>query len=243
VSLPKIRLERCERISGELWKLDGGQERHLTRALRFYDGAMVEGLLPGEGGGKLIMRLESGGGARFLREISAVDCYLPAASVALLIGLLKADQFDSVLRSSSELGVREIRPLFCERSVPRFGVDELPRKTARWQKILDESSKVSGFVCPTKILPPSQFDDFNWTELPDARYAAMLSASARPISEAAPGPGGVAFAVGPEGDWTEREVSCLIENKFLPVSLGPGVLRSSTAAVVGCGWFSMSCTA
>ncbi|MDR3322434.1 MAG: 16S rRNA (uracil(1498)-N(3))-methyltransferase [Synergistaceae bacterium] len=241
MSPPRVRLEFCCREGDGLWALDPGQERHLTKSLRCYEGAMIEGLLQEGDGLKLLMRLEKIDGRRLLRAVEPIKQERAGPEVTLLIGLLKADQFDSVLRASSELGISAVHPVMCERSVPRIG-DELPRKMIRWRRILDESSKVSGFVCATKISPPKALCDFDWANVPDERYAAMLAASTRPISGVSP-KGDVAFAVGPEGDWTDSEMSVLLKKNFVPLSLGPGILRSSTAAIVGCGWLRMSCTA
>jgi 16S rRNA (uracil1498-N3)-methyltransferase len=202
---------------------------------------MVEGLLPESGGKKLLMRLEKSAGGHFLRAVESKGRDAGGARVTLLIGLLKAGQFDSALRASSELGVEEIRPILCERSVPRLKDDELVKKTARWQKILDESSKVSGFVFSTRISLPAPFDSLEWDSLPDARYAAMLTSQSRPLSGFPPSGRDAVFAVGPEGDWSETEAAALLAHDFLPVSLGPGTLRSSTAAILGCGWFRMPC--
>jgi 16S rRNA (uracil1498-N3)-methyltransferase len=128
VSLPRIRLERCEPSGGGLWRLDPGQERHLLKVLRCYEGAMLEGLLPENGGGRLLMRLEKMGSERFVRVVETMEPGRNGARVTLLIGLLKADQFDSVLRASSELGVSEIWPILCARSVPRLDVPETQKK-------------------------------------------------------------------------------------------------------------------
>jgi 16S rRNA (uracil1498-N3)-methyltransferase len=202
---------------------------------------MVEGLSPADGA-KFLMRLESIGGRRFLRKIESIGSEPQGARISLLIGLLKAEQFDAVLRASSELGVSEIFPVLCERSVPRLGTDDAVRKMPRWQRILDEGSKISGFVVPARIHIPRRFGGFGWDCLPDDRYAAMLRHDSRPISNAAPSGPDIAFAVGPEGDWSDDEAESLLFHNFLPVSLGCGILRSSTAAIVGCGWFRMSCS-
>ena len=41
----------------------------------------------------------------------------------------------------------------------------------------------------------------------------------------------VAIAVGPEGDFTDREINLLTEKDFLPVKLGERVLRADTAVI------------
>src|SRR6185436_14302867 len=40
--------------------------------------------------------------------------------------------------------------------------------------------------------------------------------------------------VGPEGDFTEAEISTAVKNNFTPVNLGSSRLRSETAGVVTC---------
>jgi 16S rRNA (uracil1498-N3)-methyltransferase len=236
VSLPKIRLERCEREREGLWRLDASQSRHLTRSLRAYEGAAVEGLLE-DGGRRLSMRLERIGGEYFLREMSAESEPRDGLEITLVIGLLKAEQFDAVLRASSELGVKSVVPVICGRSVPRVEESGGLKKISRWERILDEGTAVSGSPFPPRIEPPRPFGEIAWDALPDARYAAMISPGARPLGGVSLRSGELAFAVGPEGDWTDSERDFLLSGGFLPVSLGRRIMRASTAAIAGCAWF------
>jgi len=240
VSLPKIRLERCFRERDGLWRLDGEQAKRLVRGLRSYEGAAVEGLIGDDGGRRILMRLERCSDEYFLREISVESEPRDDLEITLLIGLLKSDQFDAVLRSASELGVTLILPVICERSVPRVSASDAPKKIARWQKILDEGTTVSGAVFPPKISPPVKFDDLDWRTLPKARYAAVISPDSRPISSIASCTGALVFAVGPEGDWSERERYALVSHGFAPVTLGRRIMRASTAAITGVAWFRFS---
>ena len=41
----------------------------------------------------------------------------------------------------------------------------------------------------------------------------------------------IAVAVGPEGDFTDQEVSLLEQRGFIPVNIGSRILRSDTAAI------------
>ncbi|MDR1133455.1 MAG: 16S rRNA (uracil(1498)-N(3))-methyltransferase [Synergistaceae bacterium] len=237
MSLPRVRLDRCTREDG-VWRLDAPQVRHLVKSLRCYDGAAVEGLLEENGGMKLLMRLESKDGVYCLRETGRLERTPDKLEITLLIALLKALQFDEVLRASAELGVGEILPVECERSVPKTG-ERLPQKTLRWRKILDEGSLVAGSVFPTKINPAVKFGEIPWDSLPENRIAAVISPASRPISEIAAREGQVVYAVGPEGDWSERETSVLLSRNFVPVTLGKRILRASTAAMAGCAWLRL----
>jgi 16S rRNA (uracil1498-N3)-methyltransferase len=202
----------------------------------------VEGLLPDGGGARLLMRLETDGRDHFLSEVDCSTELPDDMSIILLIALLKAGQFDSVLRASAELGVKSIIPVICERSAPRLDECEAIKKISRWRKILDESTLVSGTVFSPQIQMPVKICGIPWDALPQTRYAAVIAPDARPISQArtALETREVAFAVGPEGDWTEREKTSLFQNGFIPVSLGRRVMRASTAAIAACGWFRLS---
>lgn len=241
MSLPKIRLERCSPLSDDVWRLDTHQAHHLVNVLRYYEGAMVEGLLPEGTGRRLLMRLEKDDEGMSLRIVEFLPLETEKLNITLLIGLLKSDQFDSVLRASAELGVSSIRPLVCERSIPRFDDREISKKLVRWQKILDEGSKVSGSVFAPSIGAPIPFGSFDWASLPPARYAALLARNTAPISTIERCEGDLVLAVGPEGDWSERESDTLLDQGFTAISLGDRVLRASTAAIVACGWFRLRC--
>jgi 16S rRNA (uracil1498-N3)-methyltransferase len=84
-----------------------------------------------------------------------------------------------------------------------------------------------------------KFDEISWDRFPGNRIAAVISPVSRPISEIAPREGQIVYAVGPEGDWSERETSVLLSRNFIPITLGKRILRASTAAVAGCAWFRL----
>ena len=44
----------------------------------------------------------------------------------------------------------------------------------------------------------------------------------------------VTLLIGPEGDFSEKEIALAVENNFIPVSLGNTRLRTETAAIVAC---------
>lgn len=240
MSLPRIRLELCEALDDGLWLLDREQEHHLVKVLRAYEGAMVEGLLPdGTSGERFLLRLERTAKGMVLREVQRSWEEPEAARIHLLIGLLKSDQFDAVLRMAAELGLFAVWPVICSRSVPRLADGEASKKVQRWRKILDEGTKISGSIHPPKIQFPVHFMDIDWPSLPKTRYAALLTPQTNPLSNISDIPEELIFAVGPEGDWSPEEMQLLLDNDFAPVGLGRRVLRASTAATVGCGWFRL----
>lgn len=69
--------------------------------------------------------------------------------------------------------------------------------------------------------------------LPERRYVATPGATGAATDQA--GSDGAALAVGPEGGWTEEEQGLLVAAGFLPLGLGPFILRTPTAVAVGLG--------
>jgi 16S rRNA (uracil1498-N3)-methyltransferase len=185
------------------------------------------------------MRLVRRDGEFLLKVFDESDGQDESLSIVLLVGLLKQDQFETVLRVCAELGVEEIVPLACERSVPRFTPGEMPKKMSRWNKILAEATKVSGSVRPPALRAPETFAGIDWPSLPETRYAAILSDDAAPISSTGSPHGALALAVGPEGDWSDGETAALLQNAFRPISLGPRILRASTAVTAAAAYFCM----
>lgn len=247
MSLPKIRLEDAEQIEPGLWRPDDATLRHLTKSLRLYEGAAVEGLLSSAGkankadkeGKKFFMKLVRRNGEYLLRATDEAFEEPERIEITLVLGLLKQDQFDGLLRVSAELGLNNIVPLVCERSVPRFTPAELPKKMSRWNKILAEATKVSGSIHPPALLEPIPFAALDWHSLPAQRYAAILSDDAVPISTIPSRDGQIVIAVGPEGDWSDAERDILLQNSFIPISLGPRILRASTAATAAIAYIRM----
>lgn len=239
MSAPKVRLDSCKQTDDGIWRLDAATERHLTRALRVYEGAVVDGL--SSDGTIREMRLLRRDGAFFLEERARrEDSALSLPRITLVIGLLRSDQFDAVIRSCGELGAARVLPLICERSVPRIAQSEVPRKLDRWRRIAAEATKVSGVACPPEIPALMDLSALSRAELPSVRLAAMLTDDARPISSCAPDAEELAIAIGPEGDWSDAETAALLSLSFIPISLGPRILRASTAATAAISFLMLS---
>ena len=233
MSLPRVRLEssRCEGDS--LWILDQEQSRHLIAVRRCRHGDLFEGLLPGR---RLLLRLEissSGAGGVVVSELQEEE----GPKIWLLAGLLKNDPFERLLSQSVEAGVSVIVPLMCSRSVAGIDPSRSARKMDRWHRIINEATKQCGAATPPEILCPLEPAAIGSLALPSFRFAAVTEGgsdilSLRAFRESA-------IAIGPEGDWTENELSILAREDFLPVRLGRRIMRSQTAAVVGVACLAM----
>lgn len=237
MSLPRLRLEKC-RLEDGIWHIDAEQAHHLTRVRRCKTGSHVEGLLEGI---KIKLKLICDEDSVRASEISREMETRSQIEVHLLLPLLKNDQFDIALRSAAELGVHAVHLLDCERSVPKYSGAKLEDKMLRWRKILDEATKQAASTTPPILTPPAALEGFDFSSLPDARFAAIIDDNSQGLAGLG-FEGSVAAAIGPEGDWSPQEIKLLLDNGFTPIKLGKRILRASTAATVVCGWFTLSCS-
>lgn len=174
-----------------------------------------------------------------LGETRAARC-TPLRPVTLLQGVCKGEKFDAIVRDATELGVTRIVPMQCERSVTRPD----SARAARWRRIAVEAARQCGRGDAPTIAAP--------TILADAVRAAGQDAVAVCLDPAATTSLGAAFAklgpatgligsrtvvvaIGPEGGFTEAELTAAGAAGFARVTLGPLVLRTETAcgAVLG----------
>ncbi len=144
----------------------------------------------------------------------------------LLQGLPKGEKMELVLQKGTELGVKRFTPIFSQRTQRVKG----GAKAARWEKIVQEAAR----QCRRPSLPsldrPSSLVEALEKEKAPLKLMLWEEGSV-PLSQVLPcePPSAIAFLVGPEGGFSFEEAALAQEHGFLPVSLGPRILRSETA--------------
>lgn len=163
--------------------------------------------------------------------------------VILAQALTKQKSMDLIIQKATELGVTELVPLQSERSVAQIEEEKAEAKVEKWRQTVVESCKQCGQNWLPVVSAPIKVRDF----LGDSKrfglkLIASLQAEARPLrdvlKENSENPAlskGVVLMIGPEGDFTPAEINEARNNGFLPVSLGPVILRSETAALFTLG--------
>ncbi len=238
MSLPRARLDDAQSLSEGIWLLSKDESHHLIHVRRCRVGDEFEGLL--EGCKLMLVIKDYEEGKVMAQETKRLPPSEMKVHAMLLVALVKSGTFEDILNHATELGVAEILPILAERCVVKVD-DRLPGKMARWKRIIEEATKVSGIDRPPVLHAPLRPVDLKEDMLPSFRLIGALTDDARPLGgmkiDAA---GGVAFAVGPEGDWTKEEISLFLKLNFIPVSLGPNILRANTAAVAGLSYIILS---
>lgn len=149
----------------------------------------------------------------------------PALPIHLASALPKGDRLAVMLDMATQLGMNSFTPLDCEHSVVK--VSENAER--RWQRILVEACKqsrrpylprIQSAQSPTMLV--QQCNGEVWVAHPDGASPATL-----------PQPAGdsLTILIGPEGGFTDTEVSAVCDHGARKVALGAGILRVETAAV------------
>ena len=219
---------------GEI-SLDAAQARHARDVLRLQSGATVEvfddagtvasGELVIDGRGVLV-RVDARDVAR-----AAGDALAWTVSAAGP----KGERADWMVEKLSELGTTAFIPLAAARSVV---LPEGRNKRERWARIATEAAKQSRRSGVMRVGELMTVDAVlkELAETPNAAGWYFSTADdAKPVGEAAdalpPGTGSIVSFVGPEGGWTDDELSRFAAAGLRPLRLTATVLRVETAAV------------
>jgi 16S rRNA (uracil1498-N3)-methyltransferase len=225
-------------------RLSGDDYRYLVRVRRLAPGEFFPALLP-DGEETLIQVLSVDKGLLTGKCVPAEPS--PALSpssmpaIILLQALPKGEKMDTIVRQAAEGGITEIVPFTSEFSLAKAGAGE--HKFSRWERIIREARQQSGSKIATAIRRPLTMDGlFNyWKELQASCALGLLfhhqGLEKKPLHSYLDNsylnsvPRVVALAVGPEGGFSDTEVSLFLENGFNPLTIGDTILRTETAAL------------
>ena len=157
-------------------------------------------------------------------------------SLHIGISLLKSNErFEWFLEKASEIGVTEITPLICDRTEKKF-INE-----NRLKKILISGMKQSIKTHFPKLNAVCSLKNFLKGELNDQLFIAHCNDSEKkPLLKLIKPKSDYLILIGPEGDFTEKEVESCNQSKFKNVSLGKTRLRAETAGILACHTFSIA---
>ncbi len=225
-------------IDGHQALLDENESRHALQVMRLKAGQEVV-LFDGQGRSYQAM-LEGTQGRRVQALLLQVLEDTPAAAIDihLVQGLPKGDKLDTIIQKAVELGVHSLYPLQCKRSVAQLKASLLDKKMQRWDAIVRDACKQSGrnrllHVQPVRDV--TQVLQFMQAAPGIVLYEKEKQAGYRELLHRLI-PGCINrelyIMVGPEGGWDDSEIDELTAAGVLTASLGRGILRTETAAVV-----------
>ena len=150
----------------------------------------------------------------------------PKLNIFLCVGIIKKDNFEFLVQKVTELGVKNIIPVLCERS------EKKNINMERLQKIAIEASEQSGRGDLPIIHNIIKFSDLLDGNLLPNRVV-YLNLEGQPISNIIneKEPKELVVFIGPEGGWSDTELTEFSKHNIPSISLGSQILRSETAAI------------
>lgn len=174
---------------------------------------------------------------RMVAEITGRTRVVPPPwEVHLLASLLKGQNFDLVVEKATEIGVASITPVVTRRTIPRLDAEKALERKARWQKVAKAASEQSGRGTVAEVRDVTTFAGLmdRMAKDPGARLLAYEHEGMTvPLEQALSNAGGrkVSILIGPEGGLDAEEVHEALSAGFVPVSLGPYIMKAETASI------------
>jgi len=221
--------------------------KHIVQVLRMQNGEALQ-LTDGKGVLLRAVIVDDHKKKCRVRIESVLDQPPPARKVTVAISLLKnASRFEWFLEKATEIGVGSIVPLLCERTEKQHAridrlrgilVSAMLQSQQAWLPELSEPIVFSELVGRPALgeryiahclEAPRPTDS-----LADRREILSRSGAAGTLDNGGPGNGvpSQLILIGPEGDFSPKEVEVALKEGFLPVTLGENRLRAETAGVV-----------
>lgn len=153
-------------------------------------------------------------------------------AVTLVQGVSSSEKMDFTVQKATELGVAAVQPVVAARSVGRLAGERAEIKRTHWQRVAIAACEQCGRNRVPEVRPVATLAGY-CAAAGAAGTRLLLSPQGRlGLREAtARLDGGVALAAGPEAGFDAQEEAMLVEAGFVPVRLGPRVLRTETAAL------------
>jgi 16S rRNA (uracil1498-N3)-methyltransferase len=205
--------------------------RHAVGVLRLRDGDDVI-LFNGDGTECLGQLVKTGKGAEVLLKATCAPDRESPFAITLVQGVSSGERMDYTLQKAVELGVTHIQPVMMKRTIVRLDEDKRPKRRQHWQGVVISACEQCGRNHLPAVDPILDFHD--WLASAEARAGLRLlldpEASLR-LRDLPPPEGAVTLLAGPEGGFDPNEREMLRRVGFQPLSLGPRILRTETAAV------------
>jgi 16S rRNA (uracil1498-N3)-methyltransferase len=140
------------------------------------------------------------------------------------------DRLEWFLEKATEIGIDEVTSIICERSERKIVKEE------RLEKVITSAVKQSLTAYHPKLNKAISFKDFIQQSNADFKLIAhcIEGDHRNAISELIKPHQRYLILIGPEGDFTPKEIELALQNGFKPVTLGNTRLRTETAGLAAC---------
>ncbi|CDF79041.1 ribosomal RNA small subunit methyltransferase E [Formosa agariphila KMM 3901] len=139
------------------------------------------------------------------------------------------DRYEWFLEKATEIGIDSITPIICDHSERKVV------KLERFEKILQAAMKQSLHYYLPVLNAPIPFKTFiDDLQHGDCFIAHCEETNKKSLKQCIKPKTELTILIGPEGDFSTKEIELALKNNFIPVTLGHTRLRTETAAIVAC---------
>jgi len=207
---------------------------HLLRVLRMQSGDALN-VFDGRGA-EHAATIGTVRGERIEVRVGAPLATTPESPLAITLaqGISRGDRMDYAIQKATELGVRRIAPLLCERSVVRLDAEQARAKLEHWRGVAIAACEQCGRATLPAIDAPSRLIDHLAAARRDAGgpplRVVLVPDASEGLRQLPATLTDIELLIGPEGGLCEEETQLAAGCGYRGLRLGPRVLRSETAA-------------
>src|SRR5690606_9715725 len=204
---------------------------HATRVLRLRHGSDIF-LFDGRGGHfPAQLELENKRAWATLGERIDLEAELPVRTV-LVQGIAGANKMDWIVEKAVEMGVAQLVAVTAKRSVIQLAGERKDKRVQHRRRIAVSASEQSGRNRLMDVRHPMSLADWLDEKAPELLCVVCDPAAEIPLASAIQDhDGDIALLVGPEGGWSDEELSLMMSRGLRPVRFGTRVLRTETAGI------------
>jgi 16S rRNA (uracil1498-N3)-methyltransferase len=139
------------------------------------------------------------------------------------------DRYEWFLEKATEIGIHEITPIICDRSERKVINKD------RFDKIILSAMKQANECYLPQLNEAVTLKEFlKKTSAGLKLIAHCEETDKKTLKSVVQKNQSTTILIGPEGDFSEKEIALAIENDYQPITLGKTRLRTETAAIVAC---------
>jgi 16S rRNA (uracil1498-N3)-methyltransferase len=226
---------RSTDIKGSVVSLSAPLSLHVSKSLRIQPGQII--VLGDELRRRHRATVKQYEKEHVVAEIQETQFGPEAEMPPVILGqsILKSEKMTWVIQKATELGVNRIIPLLTERVIPRLRSAQATRHQERWQRIALEAAQQSERWDVPTVSAVQTFGEFCANLRPKEFSLILVGREPRASLYSIPFPThwneNLTLLVGPEGGWTEAELTEAEKRGCRKVSLGSRILRAETATL------------
>ena len=219
----------ADEVSGNTAALTGQHAEHLAVVLRAQPGQRFD---VAAGGVLRAARVVSVSPTRVEFELGQELVAPSLAEVTLLLAVYKFDRMEWAIEKCVELGVARVVPVLARRTDAHLA-RAAEARVDRWRRLAMQAAEQARRTALTAVESPEKLKQ---AVLRTAATRILLAEteeqkSLKEALQTHTADGELLLAIGPEGGWTEDELTLFTDAGWISASLGPTILRAETAAI------------